>query len=1246
MLQIAVPAPKRRAPTHAEMRHFVAKSLGFDGFETDGLGLWDLFGAPGNSAMNGSGYRDVEQIRGWNHTAILAKSLQFALANMTVFCSREIADLVSAGRIDKYKAASRTSGIEHFQVPEDWVQAPREYRITKLLHRPNPWTDESLFRFRISQQIEAHGVCYILVLPNEEGVPSQLYVIPKTMLSQLPPTQRMPRGGYRTTQLARYLRGFSENRKPESLQEMLQWLSNKDFDARYIIPIGLPSFVWMDDFLNPSAAIADALDTDKEIHRSRRQTLQNQMTNGPMLEEEAGYTLQNDERMQLMEEFYARNAGPGNAGKPFWKPKGVNVHNGAYSAREMEFSDSAAQARDDVMGQRMTPSAMVGLGDMTSYASVIGVLKAWSRMSGQPLMRLCAGQLTVGLQQFYPDNEERDFMVVMQAGNIDDPETKLSERRLALESGTRTVKEWREEDNLEPFGDDRDDAIVGTLQSQPPAGAEGEGGGLAGLLAGAGGGGPQGRGSKGGDKGPEQPGVGAALPGAGTGAGGAAETEKSAPGMAGLTRAQFKRNRTAILETLDAVESGQMRPQTARAMLQALGLNTQEAEEMIRSVTPENPQQGAEPVGETAASFFAKLFAKGAAADCGANGPGGGGFQPGNTCGKGDGGGVDHSSDSGDKPQRGKSRKAETNVEGKAGEKRRKRHVVKDQGASTRGRTPEEVAAIKRRQRAAGRRAALTVRIQRGKREAEERGETPEEHKRRIRANMMAHQKRRLQNGEINELEYKRMHDKYGDTPYDEDEVASWSELSAAEKFDVAIDKASAENEVDWSQLRQVAEQVWRHHAEFHRIREAGKKEARRMTGLTLAKISEIENEGRDYSTVPDFDELARDFAMENPLVGIDPDDAADAVWQLIREPQQKMRPKYDPDIIDDAVGIIQRGEAIPGPKQTTGGSDDFVPAGERDDFVPATERDDFVPEYEMAPAAADDDDLSWNFGKATRRALFAKWAFELSATWKSADCGANGPGGGGFQPGNTCGKRDGSVSDSAADEPKATAGTPKLQAIGERLSNMVHQDGGFTYHQPTDTHPKRGFALSILPGREVKLDRLEDMTPDVVVDFLLDNMDIFESDERAHVGAWYNLRTPDNPEGDDKVYLDVSIVVDDHDEAYAMAREYGQLGMFDLENFKTIKTMTDEERAEWERKQGLNNDSDSQTGKGYEVGRFGGRGSAVIAGIRGREENDARGSRRSAEDGREENASAEDVRRWLRSTRAGKIPTDLDFLE
>jgi hypothetical protein len=582
------------------------KSLGLDGYSMDGLSLLDIFGAPGNSAMTSSAGHDIEQIRGWNHTAILAKSLQFALGNVGVFCPLPTAEAISAHHGEEYSSASRFTGMEQYGVPENWVQSPRQHRIAKLLKKPNPWCDEAQMLFQMAQQVEVHGVCYFLILPNQAGLPSQMWIIPRANIYPLSPSMKFPEGSYRVGNLSRVSIGNTQERDPESHQEALARLSNKEYSARWVIPVGLPSIVYSDDFMNMSAAIADALDTDTQIHQSRRKTLSKQMTNGPRIEPLPGTDFQASERDKLLETFEAENQGPENQGRPWMTPKGVKVVNDAHSAREMEYTDSANQSRDHVMGQRLMPGKMLGLGEGGAYAEIIGVIKNNNRNVLQPLMRILSGQLTIGLQRYF-DSPQDEFMVLLQAGAIDDPEQKMREWQLLITAKTITKGQILKAFNLPPFGDERDDEIAGA--DPAPAGGQEQPGGIAALLQGAGKV-PE-KGIKGGEIGPEKPGVGAAVPPEAT------ETEKSAPNVfGGLTRQQFVRNRKAVMETLQQFENGTIRERTAIATLKTLGLSSEQAREFVDSVKEDEsaalPKPAAEeqaPMPPVAEAMFSRMLA-------------------------------------------------------------------------------------------------------------------------------------------------------------------------------------------------------------------------------------------------------------------------------------------------------------------------------------------------------------------------------------------------------------------------------------------------------------------------------------------------------------------------------------------------------------------------------------------------------------------------------------------------------------
>ena len=75
-----------------------------------------------------------------------------------------------------------------------------------------------------------------------------------------------------------------------------------------------------------------------------------------------------------------------------------------------------------------------------------------------------------------------------------------------------------------------------------------------------------------------------------------------------------------------------------------------------------------------------------------------------------------------------------------------------------------------------------------------------------------------------------------------------------------------------------------------HNERETAKKNARKVTGMTANTTAYHENQGKDHSTVRNFDTASRTVAMENPELGFDPEhhETPAKVWNLIREGSKK----------------------------------------------------------------------------------------------------------------------------------------------------------------------------------------------------------------------------------------------------------------------------------------------------------------------------------------------------------------------
>jgi hypothetical protein len=113
-------------------------------------------------------------------------------------------------------------------------------------------------------------------------------------------------------------------------------------------------------------------------------------------------------------------------------------------------------------------------------------------------------------------------------------------------------------------------------------------------------------------------------------------------------------------------------------------------------------------------------------------------------------------------------------------------------------------------------------------------------------------------------------------------------------------DLADAVDDV-WAEERQAT-------AELFEARRA----ARKATRLTHRQIDLWEDEGRDHTKRENLDVLARDLAARFPALGIGPGyeegagadevDYAGALWDVLRNRDEKLLPKHDPAILDRAA--------------------------------------------------------------------------------------------------------------------------------------------------------------------------------------------------------------------------------------------------------------------------------------------------------------------------------------------------------
>lgn len=136
---------------------------------------------------------------------------------------------------------------------------------------------------------------------------------------------------------------------------------------------------------------------------------------------------------------------------------------------------------------------------------------------------------------------------------------------------------------------------------------------------------------------------------------------------------------------------------------------------------------------------------------------------------------------------------------------------------------------------------------------------------------------------------------------------------------------------------------------------------------------------------------------------------------------------------------------------------------------------------------------------------------------------------------------------------PQSVHGSGTHGTSGTKMKQRVGPGGdlseGFTILPITGEPATSGFAVAI-KGNEKRIPG-DEITPDLIAAFRRESWDLFSDIEGAHWGGWYDTKN-------DVYVFDVSVVLDDAEEAVKLGRENDQDAIFDLTNFEEIRTDDD----------------------------------------------------------------------------------------
>ncbi|MFZ1934335.1 MAG: DNA polymerase [Thermoguttaceae bacterium] len=138
--------------------------------------------------------------------------------------------------------------------------------------------------------------------------------------------------------------------------------------------------------------------------------------------------------------------------------------------------------------------------------------------------------------------------------------------------------------------------------------------------------------------------------------------------------------------------------------------------------------------------------------------------------------------------------------------------------------------------------------------------------------------------------------------------------LNPESRFGAELFRVAGNRDVDPYMLAEAAGDAWIDRRTSEREFFTAVVAARRVTGLTVKRISDWEEAGRDYASWPGLDDSARTLAGEYPALGIgrgyvqeagyDDTNYAAKLWELLRS-DRRPKPRHDPEILDQAADTV-----------------------------------------------------------------------------------------------------------------------------------------------------------------------------------------------------------------------------------------------------------------------------------------------------------------------------------------------------
>ncbi|MEZ6143552.1 MAG: phage portal protein [Zavarzinella sp.] len=306
--------------------------------------------------------------------------------------------------------------------------------LVKLLEHPNPWTTPWELWYLTVLYLELTGNCYWYVAQDEQGRPSELWIIPTPWMRVIPDREQFIRGYYLQA--------------PGNTGEI--------FAADEIIHLKYPNPLDVHYGLSPLEANSLTIDANTELQKSRHQSF--------VAGQRPGMVLQTDQALsdavarRLEERIQSRFSGRENWQRPLVLEQGLQASPWTLRPVEMDYLNSARLSRDEIFAIFRVPAPVAGIVENMGLGADIwfGARVMFCEGTIQPKLELIAQALTRDLASRYGF----DVVVSFPECSPRNQEQRRKDDELDAATGLRTYNEIRKARGLPPYRDRKFDEPI------------------------------------------------------------------------------------------------------------------------------------------------------------------------------------------------------------------------------------------------------------------------------------------------------------------------------------------------------------------------------------------------------------------------------------------------------------------------------------------------------------------------------------------------------------------------------------------------------------------------------------------------------------------------------------------------------------------------------------------------------------------------------------------------------------------